>query len=62
MTLMETVNKEIASVGEYMLMVAHASGKYVDYGFNVNGEDYVLMIRKVDAPVEDSEESTEEVE
>lgn len=62
MTLMETVNKEIASVGEYMLMLAQTSGKYVDYGFNVNGEDYVLMIRKVDAPAEDSEDSTEEAE
>lgn len=57
---METINKEIASVGEYMLMLAQTSGNYVDFGFNANGEDYVLMVRKVEAPVDDAGESTEE--
>lgn len=72
MTIIETVNKELSSVGEYMAMLYQMSGRPTDFRFTVkdgdNTQDFVLMVRAVpqdfeqqaapekDAPVEDIDE------
>ena len=69
MTIIENINKELISAGEYMAMLYQMSGRPADFHFSVkdgeNVQNYVLMIRAVpqdfeqppadDVPADDSE-------
>ena len=69
MTIIENINKELISAGEYMAMLYQMSGRPADFHFTVKDGDlvqnYVLMVRAVpqdfeqppadDAPADDSE-------
>lgn len=62
MSIIENVNKELLSAGEYMAMLMQMSGKPVDFPFKIGEQQFVMMIREIgkEEPVAPIEEPSEE--